>query len=185
MRFLCLIILKCFGWKATGYEKLYHLPKFIIAIGPHTSNWDFIIGILIRSAYKLQKIKYLGKESLFKPPFGFIFRAMGGYPVVRTGQQHQVDSYIQAFHANEEFAIVIAPEGTRKKVFRLRTGYYFIAKGAGVPIIPTIMNYRTKSVDFGEAFVPGPNEKQDLLELDSIFRTNVGKYPELCFGDWG
>ena len=176
------LILKCFGWRATGYEKLYALHKFIIAIGPHTSNWDFILGVLIKSAYKLQKIKYLGKESLFNPPFGFIFKSLGGYPVIRSRHQNQVDSYIQAFNNHDEFAIVIAPEGTRKKVERLKTGYYFIAKGARIPIIPTIMNYRTKTVEFGEPFITSQDEKTDLLRLDNIFRTDVGKYPELCYG---
>lgn len=183
MRLICKLILACIGWRATGFDKLYAMPKFIVAIGPHTSNWDFPLGILIKSAYKLQKVKYLGKDSLFKPPFGFIFSAMGGYPVIRSGHQNQVDSYIHAFNSHNEFAIVIAPEGTRKKVDRLRTGYYFIAKGANVPIIPTIMNYRTKSVDFGEVFIPGNDEKEDLLKLDRIFSTNVGKYPELCYGN--
>jgi 1-acyl-sn-glycerol-3-phosphate acyltransferase len=181
MTFISKFILKLFGWKATGYEKLYSIPKFVIAIGPHTSNWDFLVGILIRSAYKLQKIKYLGKESLFKFPHGFIFRALGGYPVTRSGNRNQVDSYIHAFNANKEFAIVIAPEGTRKKVNRLKTGYYFIAKGAHVPIIPTIMNYKTRTVEFGDPFLPGPDELKDLAQLDLLFRTNVGKHPELCF----
>ncbi len=175
-------MLKCFGWKAQGTEKLHSIPKYIIAIGPHTSNWDFMVGILVRKAYGLEKVKFLGKASLFKFPYGFIFRGLGGHPVIRSGNQQQVDSYIQTFNAQIEFAIVIAPEGTRKKVDRLKTGYYFIAKGANVPIIPTIMNYRTKSVDFSEAFYPGQDVDKDLALLDQFFRKPVGKYPEKCFG---
>ena len=181
MTYMSKFILKLFGWKATGYEKLWHIPKFVIAIAPHTSNWDFLVGILVRSAYKLQKIKYLGKESLFKFPHGVIFRALGGYPVTRSGHKNQVDSYIDAFKANQEFAIVIAPEGTRKKVNRLKTGYYFIARGAYVPVIPTIMNYKTRTVEFGDPFIPGQDEAKDLAYLDKLFQTNVGKYPELSF----
>ncbi|MBK6544991.1 MAG: 1-acyl-sn-glycerol-3-phosphate acyltransferase [Saprospiraceae bacterium] len=175
------MILKLIGWKATGHEKLYNLPKYIIAIGPHTSNWDFPLGILIRAAYGLYKVRFLGKESLFKPPFGFIFRALGGYPVVRSKHINQVDSYIQVFNENPEFAIVVAPEGTRKKVDRLKTGFYYIAKGANIPIIPTIMNYETKSVDFSNAFYAGNSDQEDIRSLEDFFRNRPGKYPELSF----
>lgn len=174
-------VLKIWGWKATGFESLHQLPKYVIAIGPHTSNWDFLVGILVRSAYGINKVRFLGKDSLFRPPFGFLFRALGGFPVNRQQHHNQVDAYIQAFNEHHEFAIVIAPEGTRKKVYKLKTGFYFIAKGAGVPIIPTIMNYQTKSVDFGTPFYPTDNEQSDLDFLTNFFKNRPGKYPELSF----
>ncbi|MEI2696449.1 MAG: 1-acyl-sn-glycerol-3-phosphate acyltransferase [Saprospiraceae bacterium] len=178
---LAACLLKIWGWKSTGFETLQQLPKFVIAIGPHTSNWDFLVGILVRTAYGIHKVRFLGKDSLFRPPFGFIFRALGGYPVNRRKHHNQVDAYIQAFLEHTEFAIVIAPEGTRKKVDKLKTGYYFIARGAGVPIIPTIMNYQTKSVDFGTPFYPSDNEQKDLDFLTNFFKNRPGKYPELSF----
>jgi 1-acyl-sn-glycerol-3-phosphate acyltransferase len=179
---LCRFFLRCIGWKATGTQSFLHIPKYIIAIGPHTSNWDFLIGILVKYAYKLDSVRYLGKESLFKAPHGFIFRALGGYPVIRSGGLNQVDAYIQAFNKNTHFAIVIAPEGTRKKVDRLKTGYYYIAKGAQIPIIPATMDYTTRTVIFENPFYPGDNGEDDLKTLDLFFRKTCGKYPEFSYG---
>jgi 1-acyl-sn-glycerol-3-phosphate acyltransferase len=181
MGWISRIILRLWGWKAEGYEKLHHLPKYVLAIGPHTSNWDFPLGVLVRSAYGLHKVRFLGKESLFRFPYGWIFRALGGYPVVRGKHVRQVDSYVEAFQSHDEFAIVIAPEGTRKKVARLKTGYYFIAKKAGVPIVPSIMNYERKVVEFYDPVYPTDDEQADLDRFEAFFRDRPGKYRELCF----
>jgi 1-acyl-sn-glycerol-3-phosphate acyltransferase len=172
------LILRCSGWKVTGYEKLHQLPKYVIAIAPHTSNWDFIVGIIVKFSLGLRKVKYLGKESLFKFPHGFLFYILGGFPVPQSTSQNQVQSYIQFFNRHKEFAIVLSPEGSRKKVDRLKTGYYYIAKGAGVPVIPSIMNYKTRTVSFLEPFYPGQDIPGDLQHLNNLFHSDVGKYPE-------
>ena len=164
-----------------GAEALQSLPKFVVAIGPHTSNWDFPLGLLVRSASGLTKIRYIGKSSLFRPPFGWLFKAMGGYPVERSESRHQVDAYIDLFHTHKEFAVVIAPEGTRKKVDKLKTGYYYIAKGAGIPIVPAIMDYPSRTVTFCDAFMPGDDEHADQLRVATIIASGKGKYPELGY----
>ena len=100
------------------------LKKFIIAVAPHTSNWDFIVGVAARSILRIRQAKFLGKRSLFKSPFGFIFRWLGGYPVDRSKSEDRVAQAVALFNTHDEFILAIAPEGTRKKVERLKTGFY-------------------------------------------------------------
>lgn len=171
-------ILKLFGWRYEGAETLRKLDQFVVAIGPHTSNWDFPLGLLIRWAGGLQKIRYVGKDSLFKPPFGWIFRALGGIPVVRSQSKNQVEMYIELFKAHPVFAIVIAPEGTRKKTDQLKTGYYFIAKGARVPIVPATIDYKSRTVCFHQPFLATENAEKDMLVVARYIASVQGKYPE-------
>lgn len=180
-RFLSKIILSLSGWTIRGAEDLIPLKKFVVAIGPHTSNWDFPLGILVRSAAGLTKIRFIGKDSLFTFPFGFIFRALGGYPVVRSERKNQVESYSELFNLHDEFAIVIAPEGTRKKVDRLKTGFYHIARMANVPIVPASIDYQIKEVRFYEAFYPGPDAEQEIMKVARIIGNARAKYPEKAY----
>jgi 1-acyl-sn-glycerol-3-phosphate acyltransferase len=110
--------------------------KYVIAVAPHTSWWDFPVGVLARSALHIEHARYLGKSQLFKPPFGWIFRKLGGTPVDRSSSHDMVEQVVKIFNAHDEFVLALAPEGTRQKVQKLRTGFYYIAKGAGVPIVP-------------------------------------------------
>ncbi len=181
MRILCQLILWLFRWKIKGAEALRLLPKFVVAIGPHTSNWDFPLGLLVRSASGLTKIRYIGKSSLFRPPLGWIFRALGGYPVERSESKNQVDMYVDLFRKHNEFAIVIAPEGTRKKVAKLKTGYYYIAKGAGIPIVPAIIDYPSRTVSFCDPFMPGEDELADQRKVAQYIASGQGKYPDLGY----
>ena len=126
---------------------------------PHTSNWDFPIGLLTRRAVGVD-IKFLGKHSLFIPPFGWLFRWLGGYPVDRRKRTNLVDSVVDIFNQHDEFVISIAPEGTRKKVDALRTGFYYIARKAGIPILLCSFNYQIRTVLFGPLFYPGPDPEK-------------------------
>ena len=112
------------------------VKKYIIAVAPHTSNWDFPVGLAARSVLRIQSAQFLGKSQLFVPPFGWIFRMLGGHPVDRSSSHDMVEQVVKIFAKHENFILAMAPEGTRKKVTKLRTGFYFIAKGAQVPIVP-------------------------------------------------
>ena len=128
-------VLNLFGWK-TDVDFPYHqLKKFVIIVGPHTSNWDFIVLLTYRSIARIEGTHFLAKKELFDSPFGFVFRWLGGTPVDRKSSNNVVDQVAEIFKAHEEFAIALSPEGTRKKVDKLKTGFYFIAKAAQVPII--------------------------------------------------
>lgn len=178
LRPLYLLIFKLIGWKTEGRFPT-DIKKFIVAVAPHTSNWDFVIGILARSVLGLQKAKFLGKDSLFKPPFGWLFRAMGGYPVNRSKSHDMVEQVAAIFDSHDEFYLGLAPEGTRKKVEKLRTGFYYIAKKANVPIIPVGFDFSKKTVVVGKPFFPADNFDRDMKQLLDFYGQIKGKNPAL------
>src|SRR5687768_14288741 len=154
MRPLYELIFRLLGWKIKGSFPA-GLKKYIVAIGPHTSNWDFMVGIAARSILRMKKTKFLAKSQLFRPPFGWLFRSLGGYPVERTASNDMVRQVAHLFESHDTFVLAIAPEGTRKKVDKLRTGFYYIAKAARVPIIPVGFDFKKKEVILGEPLFPG------------------------------
>ncbi|NJN42131.1 MAG: acyltransferase [Flammeovirgaceae bacterium] len=178
LRPLYFLLLKIMGWKIIG-QFPPELKKYVVAVAPHTSNWDFPVGVMARSVLRMQKAKFLGKSQLFKPPFGWIFRALGGYPVDRSKSQDIVSQVVEYFNNNDRFILAVAPEGTRKKVNALKTGFYYIAKGAGVPIIPTGFDFEKKEIKIGQPFYPTENIDHDLEVLLAFYRKIKGKNPEL------
>lgn len=181
LRSLCKIILRLTGWKAIGKFPVT-LKKAVLIVAPHTSGWDVIIGVLFRKALHLEKFKFLGKQELFKPPFGFIFKWLGGVPVDRFHRNNLVDQVVDLFDKREEFFIALSPEGTRKKVDRLRTGFYFIAKKAAVPIVMIGLDYGKKELIFADAFYPGNDEELDFKKIVHFFGPLKGKHPGLGLG---
>lgn len=172
-------ILKTLGWSILGrYPK--ELPKGILIVAPHTSNWDFPLGMLVRAAIRAD-IKFLGKESLFRPPHGWFFRWLGGYPVNRKKSTNYVQTMVDIFNKKERFHIVLAPEGTRGKVAKLKTGFYHIAKGAGTPIIMCKFDFPTKKVEFSEPFYPSADQQADFENINAYFKGAKGKRPELGY----
>lgn len=168
-----------FGWSVEG-DIPDEYRKFVIIAAPHTSAWDFPLGVLARSAIGRTDIKYVGKKSLFKPPLGWLMRKLGGYPVDRSTSNNLVDAIVDIFNRHEEFAINLAPEGTRKRVDRFRTGFYYIAKGAGVPIFMVKFDYGQKVICFDPIpFWPTDDAQKDLDYLWNYFAGIPGKYPEL------
>ncbi len=178
LRPLYLLIFKLTGWKTEG-EFPHHLKKYIIAVAPHTSNWDFVFGIMTRSIMKIQTAKFLGKDNLFKPPFGWFFRAVGGYPVNRFKNSDMVQQVVDIFNDHEKFILGLAPEGTRKKIEKLRTGFYYIAKKANVPIVPCGFDYAKKIIIVGVPFYPTDNFKSDIDSLLKFYQSITGKNPSL------
>lgn len=177
MRFLWSLYLRLTGWTLKGSFP-YHLKKCVVIVGPHTSSWDFIIGVAWRSKLRLTHAKYLGKAELFKGPFGFIFRKLGGFPVERSEKHNMVDQVVELFNTHDSFTLVLSPEGTRKKVDRLRTGFYYIAKEAGVPIVMTGLDFAKKEASFSEPFFTTDNETADLRYIYEFYAPIKGKKPE-------
>lgn len=176
MRSIYLLLFEIFGWKAPGsFPK--ELKKYIIAIAPHTSNWDMVVAVPARTIYRIQKAKFLGKSQLFRPPFGWLFRMLGGYPVERSKSTDFTDQVAAIFNSHDEFILAMAPEGTRKKVEKLKTGFYYIALKANVPIIPIGFDFSKKEVVIGKPLVPTEFDK-DIETLMSFYRTIKGKNPE-------
>jgi 1-acyl-sn-glycerol-3-phosphate acyltransferase len=170
-------ILKCLGWKILG-EFPPKIDKYVIAVAPHTSNWDFPLGILVRTARKASVV-FIGKHTLFLFPYGFIFRWLGGYPVDRTKSTNYVDSVVKIFDSKEKFAIVISPEGTRKKVMHFKTGFYYIAKKANIPLILCKFDYVAKEVVFSDPIFTTDDFEGDMEQIYAYFRGVKGKNPSL------
>lgn len=177
MKFLWKAFLQLKGWNTTQRFPYHSLKKYIVIVGPHTSNWDFVIGLAYRNMLEMNYVRFLGKSQLFKPPFGWVFRTLGGIPVDRTTSHNLVDSVADLFGKHQRFAIAIAPEGTRKKVEKLKTGFYFIAAKAKVPIIMVGLDYLKKTVVFSEPLYPS-EQVEDFDLIHSFYRTIHGKYPE-------
>lgn len=147
-------------------------------VGPHTSGWDFVIGIAFRSKVRITHTKFLGKAELFRGPFGFIFRKLGGFPVERFEQHNMVEEAAALFENHDSFILALSPEGTRKKVKRLRTGFYHIAKKAGVPIVMAGMDFANKQVFFSDPFYPTDDEAADFQHIYQYYAPIKGKMPE-------
>jgi 1-acyl-sn-glycerol-3-phosphate acyltransferase len=182
MRPIYLFVFKLLGWKISG-DFNPELKKYIVAVAPHTSNWDFVVGIAARSIVRMRKIKFLAKSSLFKPPHGWIFTALGGYSVERSSNHDMVTRVAALFDSHERFVLAIAPEGTRKKVDKLRTGFYYIAKAAQVPIIPVGFDFKKKEVVIGDVLFPGDDISGDFQKLHAFYNQIAGKNPENGLSD--
>src|SRR4051794_15492947 len=135
------IVLKLFGWRAVG--SLADQPKCVIVVAPHTSNWDFAVLVLGALALRL-KVTWMGKKTLFRPPFGWIMRRLGGLPIDRRMRHNMVDQVIESFRNHNRQVLAIPPEGTRKRAPYWRSGFYYIALGAQVPIAFGFADYRRK-----------------------------------------
>ncbi len=165
------------GWKIkNGFPK--EPKKYIVIAAPHTSWVDFPIAILTRMSQEMM-IHFIGKSSLFKWPFGYFFRILGGTPVDRSKSNNMVDAVIKIFNSKEEFRLGISPEGTRKKVEKWKTGFYYIAKGANVPIVMATLDFENKTVKISEPYYPTDHLEKDFDNFKSFFKNIKGKNPEL------
>jgi 1-acyl-sn-glycerol-3-phosphate acyltransferase len=176
-----ILFFKARGWKVVG-QYPHHLAKMVIIVAPHTSSADFWLGLGIRSYVGMKGVRYLGKNSLFRPPFGFIFRWLGGTPVDRSSRNHLVDQVVEKFNQHRQFVIALSPEGTRQKVERMRTGFYFIAKKAAVPIVMVAFDFGKRQVVFAEPFLASNNEAADFKGILDFFAPVQGKVPALGMG---
>lgn len=178
MRWLAkLIYHKIWGWKVTGFTDFDSVPKAVIIAVPHTHWLDFPLGVLLRSVLGI-KTNFVGKSALFKFPYGWFFRALGGAPVVRTSNMNQVEAIAQLFKERKQFRMGMAPEGTRKKVANWRTGFYYIAKAAEVPIIMITLDFENKTNKISEPFFPTDDKEADFKFMHAYFKGVKGKIPE-------
>lgn len=159
-------VLRLMGWRLVG--ELPDLPKFVITAAPHSSNWDFVIGIATVFAIRLD-VRFVGKAELFRGPLGWLMRRLGGLPVDRHRPEGFVEQIVRLFQAHSQLVLAMAPEGTRKPVERWKSGFYRIALGAGVPIVPGFFDNARREVGFGAAFHPSGDAAQDLATLRAFY----------------
>ena len=173
------IFFRLMGWKIVGtIDK--KITKCVLMLVPHTSWHDFFLGVFSRGILDLE-INWIGKKELFRFPFGWYFKYMDGVPLDRSGGLNKVDAIAEIFKDKTIFRLIIAPEGTRKKVTELKTGFYYIAMKVNVPIIPIAFDFGKKEVRFGEPFYPTGNLKDDFKIINNHFIDVKGKFPENSF----
>lgn len=164
---------KLAGWRIIGAPPSDQ-AKYIIVVAPHTSNWDFIIGVLVRGILGFNS-KYMAKKQLFFPPFGWLFKWLGGYPVDRSKSKNMVEAIANIFIAHEHFVIAITPEGTRKKVNEWKSGFYHIARLAQIPLVFSALDYSTRTVVFRqEVYWPSGDYHKDIDEIKAWFANKKG-----------
>lgn len=172
---------KVWGWKVDG-EYPYEVKKFLITVAPHTSFHDFPVGILFRNWYGVQ-INFVIKAEIGNHPIlGPFVKWMGGIPVQRDKATNFVQSVAKTYSEYESLYICITPEGTRKKVDKFKSGFYYIAKRAGIPILPIVFDFEHKTLRILPLFHLGDDPKADIESFENLYRGYQGKYPEHSFG---
>lgn len=173
------IYFKLMKWSLIG-DFPSHLNKCVLAVVPHTSWWDFLLGLLVRKVWN-EEINYIGKKSLFDSPLGWFFRWTGGAPIDRSKNNDTVSAIAAVFNSREKFRLSLSPEGTRKKVRQWKTGFYFIAKTAKVPIVLVAFDYGKKEIKISEPYFPKEDKEQDFATYERFFKGVKGKVPEFSY----
>lgn len=163
------------GWRLVG--TLPDVPKCLLIVAPHTSNWDFLILLLARMSFGAN-ISYLAKESLFRPPFGWFFRWTSGIPVERRGRHQLVAEIAQTFETRPDLWLIMAPEGTRAYTDHWKSGFYYIALRAKVPVLLTGLDWRTKTFTIGPLIDLTGEVERDLARIRAFYADQHGLYPE-------
>ncbi len=154
------ILFKLLGWEIIN-DFPRDINKYIIIVAPHTSWLDFPISVLTRVSLNMM-IHFLGKKSLFDGPFGFIFKALGGIPVDRSKKNNLVSTVATIFKTRKEFRLALSPEGTRKKVTKWKTGFYYIAKEANVPVVMVHLDLANKKLKISKPYYTTSDKNKDF-----------------------
>jgi 1-acyl-sn-glycerol-3-phosphate acyltransferase len=173
------IFFKLMGWKIVGTIDS-DIKKCVMMVMPHTSAHDFYLGIFTRGITGLQ-MNFVAKKELFVFPLGYYFKYMGGAPLDRSGGKNKVDSVAAIFDKKEVFRLAVLPEGTRKKVSEIKTGFYYIALKADVPLIPVAFDFGKKEVYLGAPLMASGNIEIDMPILMEHFIGVKGKIAENGF----
>ncbi|MBK9733943.1 MAG: 1-acyl-sn-glycerol-3-phosphate acyltransferase [Saprospiraceae bacterium] len=173
IKYFCRAVLSIWGFKITGNYR-HDILKKVYAVYPHTSNWDFLLGIMLKGAIPMD-VNYVAKDSLFRFPFGWFFRWTGGIPVDRSKRTNFVDSMVDLFNKYDKLSFAIAPEGTRSRVQKFKSGFYHIAVKAKVPIVMVKFDYEHKEAHFSDPFYPTGDYKKDLKIIIDHFKGTKGK----------
>jgi len=168
-------ILRLFGWKAIGTKPNY--KKYLILCEPHTSNWDFFLGVLAMYAYGM-KSRFIIKAEVMFFPLNLLMKALGAIPIDRSKKLglSNVDIICDAINNTKEGAIAISPKGTRKKTTRVRTGFYYIAKNLNIPVCYGYVDYKKKIIGLGETRYMTTTLEEELEYLFNFYKDKTPKH---------
>ena len=167
-------LLRLLGWRIEGH--LPNVSKCVAIAAPHTSNWDFLFGVCAMFELGV-RVDWIGKHTLFRGPLGPVMRFLGGTPITRTESEGVVRQVVEAMSGRDRYILGVSPEGTRKRVKRWKTGFYHVAREAGVPILMTYFDYRHRTVGLGPTFEPTGDIERDMAEIQEFYAGKVGKHP--------
>lgn len=165
-----------FGWDVEGEPPQFE--KAVLIAAPHTTNWDLPHMLAAAWVFRL-KISWLGKHSLFRPPFGWFFRAMGGVPVDRSGHHGLVQAAAGVFERTDKLMLAVPPSGTRSKSPHWKSGFYWIAHTANVPVVCGYLDFSRRVAGLGRSFHPTGDVVSDMEQVRAIYADIRGKFPEL------
>lgn len=171
---LARIVITLFGWDIDG--ELPAGSKFLLIGAPHTSNWDFIFMLATSWIFRL-KISFMAKDSLFRRPFGWLMRGLGGIPIDRASAHGVVEQVVARFSTREKLVVVVTPGGTRRYRDHWKSGFYWIAIEAQVPLLCASINYRTKRIHLGLSFIPTGELLSDMDRIRAFYAQGKGLYP--------
>lgn len=169
------LILALVGWKVGPPPPT--LKKYVMIAAPHTTSWDVPLLVLFGWVYNM-KINWMMKAEMFRGWRGPFFKKLGGIPIDRSKTNNMVQQSINLLTAAEELVMVVPPEGTRSAAKGWRTGFYYIAHGANVPIAMGFLDYKNRIGGFGPLLYPTGDIEKDFEQLRAFYRADMGKYPE-------
>lgn len=178
VRHVCRTMLRAARWDMEG--QFPNLSKFVLIGAPHTSNWDFLVAMLLMGGLGI-RAHWFVKHTVYRGPIAPVLRSLGGIPVDRSTHHGVVEQAIQLFRSRDKLILGITPEGTRKRVAKWKTGFWHIATGASVPIVPAYFDYPRRRVGLGNLFWPGSDVESDIEELRTFYApyARAGRRPEL------
>ncbi len=172
---LARLIFRIAGWRIEG--EVHQPPRFVIIAAPHTSNWDAFV--MLTAAYLFRvKLSWFIKQEAFFFPLGMILRFFGAVPIDRSQRRNVVGEAVEQLRRSRHLIVAVPPEGTRKHSVGWKTGFYHIARGAGVPIVLGYLDYRRKVAGLGPAFEPTGDMDADFRVFESFYAAVTPKYPE-------
>ncbi|SOD54869.1 1-acyl-sn-glycerol-3-phosphate acyltransferases [Pseudoxanthomonas wuyuanensis] len=171
-RWIARRFLRAFGWRVVG--TLPDIPKLVLIVAPHSSNWDGIWGMAAKIAMGFQ-VRVLGKAQLFWWPLAPLLRKLGVVPIDRSSPQGTVEQAIGLINGAERMWFALTPEGTRKRVQKWKSGFWKIARGANVPILMAYFHYPEKTIGIGGLFHPSDDVEADMAKIREWYRPWVGK----------
>lgn len=168
-------LLACFGWQVETPRPA--LRKYVLVVYPHTSNWDFVWGYLGQMVLRL-KLNWMGKDTLFRWPFGTVARWLGGIPVNRRTRNNFIEQMAERFARSDDLVLAITPEGTRARTEGWKSGFYYIAKAADVPVVLGYIDYKRKRMGVSEPFLVTGDVEADMARIREFFADKYGRYPQ-------
>ncbi len=171
-RWLGRTVLRLGGWRVVGQWP--DLDKMVIIVAPHSSGWDAIWGLAAKLAMGLD-IAFMAKAELFRGPLGWLLRAFGGIPVDRGAPGGIVEQSAARVREASRIWFLLAPEGTRRRVERWKTGFWKIARGAGVPVFCAAFHYPEKKIVLDQLVHLGDDAEADMARIRALYRPFVGK----------